>query len=77
MNDDDIYYVDPAQLTWTERNVWYPIGWIFNEIAFRSGDFAWEYLLYPSWCFTIGGYFAGLALTREAQTRLGKDKDWN
>ena len=73
MDDNDVYYVNPRHLTWMERNVWYPIGWIFNEIAFKAPDFAWEYLLYPSWCYSIGGYFAGLALDREARTRSG---DW-
>lgn len=74
MDYEDVYYVDPGHLTWTERNVWYPIAWFFNEIAFRSPNFVWSYLLYPSWCFTIGEYFAGLALDREARIRR---KDWN
>ena len=67
------YVIDPRHLTWTERKVWYPIAWVFNEIAFRASDFAWDYLLYPSLSFSIGRFFAGLALDREARTRSG---DW-
>ena len=58
-------HIPDCELTWMENYIWASLGYFFCEISFEwSTDFAWEYLLYPSWCNTVGNWFYGLAFDR-------------
>jgi len=56
--------MDEIKLTWVENHIWANLGWFFCEIAFKSPDFVWRYLFFPSWCHSFGGWFYGLAYDR-------------
>ena len=63
-NEDDETIIPAHELTFMENYVWAWLGYFFCEVAFRSPDFAWEYLHYPSWCHSLGGWFYCLAFDR-------------
>lgn len=66
-------HIHSEDLTWWEDCLAW-VGWFICEIAFQAPDFAWQYLLYPSWCHTLGGWVYGKAFSR--WYREHKNEEW-
>lgn len=69
---DDWDVIPKEDLTWLE-NCYAWVGYGVCEIAFRSPDWAWEYLLYPSWCYSLGGWLYGKAFSRWCWNHYNED----
>ncbi len=61
----DTTVIPREELNWVEYHIWANLGWFFCEISFEyAPTFAWNYLLYPSWCHAIGSRCYEKAFTR-------------
>lgn len=61
--DDDWTVIHREEITWWENSMAW-VGYVICEIAYRSPNWCWSYLFYPSWCHSLGGWFYGLAFDR-------------